>query len=517
MAILPVKPSEVSRGLFSAVMSWMLRQRIGQIQHFMRNPHEVQQQVFKRLMTDGARSSWGELYGYASIDSPQTFRERVPVQDYEQVQPYIERVMKGEQGLLWPSEIKWFAKSSGTTAARSKFIPVSKEALEECHFAGGKDVMALYCHNVPETRVFSGRGLVMGGSHQVNKLQEGTYFGDVSAVMMQNMPMAARFIRTPDLSIALMEDWEEKIARMAETTVKQNVTHIAGVPTWTLVLIEHLFKMTGANNLLDIWPNLELYIHGGVSFKPYRKRFAELIPAGQVNYLETYNASEGFFAIQDQPGSEDLLLMLDYGIWYEFIPLSELDSDAPRTLGLEEVQVGKVYALVISTNAGLWRYRIGDTVRVTCTDPYRIQVAGRIRHFINAFGEEVIVENADRAIEKASAATGALVREYTAAPIYFEAGEKGGHEWLLEFDNPPDSLEAFTRALDEALQEINSDYAAKRYKDMALKMPVVRSVPPQTFYNWLKAKGKLGGQHKVPRLSNERGYLEEILAIAAAG
>jgi hypothetical protein len=345
----------------------------------------------------------------------------------------------------------------------------------------------------------------------VNKLNEGTYFGDVSAVMMQNMPMAARFIRTPDLSIALLDDWEEKIERMAETTMRQNVTHIAGVPTWTIVLIEHLFKKTGKNNLLDIWPNLELFIHGGVSFAPYRKRFGELIPSPDMNYLETYNASEGFFAIQDELDRQDLLLMLDYGIYYEFMPVSEFDRDEPRTVGLEGLELGKVYALVISTNAGLWRYRIGDTVRITCLDPFRVQVAGRIRHFINAFGEELIVENADRAIEVASAATGALVREYTAAPIYFEAGEKGGHEWLLEFDTPPESLQAFTEALDRSLQEINSDYAAKRHKDLALTMPIVRAVPPNTFYEWLKRKGKLGGQHKVPRLSNTREHLEEIL------
>ena len=351
----------------------------------------------------------------------------------------------------------------------------------------------------------------MGGSHQVNKLQEGTYFGDVSAVMMQNMPMAARFIRTPDLSIALMEDWEEKIERMAETTLKQNVTHIAGVPTWTIVLIEHLFQKTGKDNLMDIWPNMELYIHGGVSFTPYRKRFSELIRSADMNYLETYNASEGFFAIQDELGSNDLLLMLDYGIYYEFIPMSEMDREQPDTVGLDGLELGKVYALVISTNAGLWRYRIGDTVRVTSLSPFRVQVAGRIKHFINAFGEEVIVENADRAIQAASTATGALVREYTAAPIYFEAGEKGGHEWLVEFDAPPASLTEFTEALDRELKEVNSDYAAKRHKDMALGMPVLKAVPPNTFYNWLKSKGKLGGQHKVPRLSNNREYLEEIL------
>ena len=497
--------------MFNAVFSWMLKQRIGQIEDFMKHPHRVQEDVFRRLIQDGSKTVWGRDHDYDSIKTPEQYCQRVPIQDYEDFQPLVERVMQGEQGLLWPSEIKWFAKSSGTTGARSKFIPVSKESLEECHFAGGKDLMSIYCSLVPDTKVFSGRGLVMGGSHQVNKLQEGTYFGDVSAVMMQNMPMAARFIRTPDLSIALMEDWEEKIERMAETTLKQNVTHIAGVPTWTIVLIEHLFQKTGKDNLMDIWPNLELYIHGGVSFTPYRKRFSELIRSADMNYLETYNASEGFFAIQDELGSNDLLLMLDYGIYYEFIPMSEMDREQPDTVGLDGLELGKVYALVISTNAGLWRYRIGDTVRVTSLSPFRVHVAGRIKHFINAFGEEVIVENADRAIQAASTATGALVREYTAAPIYFEAGEKGGHEWLVEFDAPPASLTEFTEALDRELKEVNSDYAAKRHKDMALGMPVLKAVPPNTFYNWLKSKGKLGWQHKVPRLSNNREYLEEIL------
>ena len=459
----------------------------------------------------------GRQHGYRDLRSVSDYRARVPISDYEDMQPWVERVMAGEQGLLWPEEIKWFAKSSGTTGARSKFIPVSPTALEECHFKGGKDLMSLYCHNVPDTGVFSGRGLVMGGSHQVNKLAEGSFYGDVSAVMMQNMPMAARFIRTPDLSIALMEDWEEKIDRMAERTMKQNVTHIAGVPTWTLVLIRRIFEMAGTDNLLDIWPNLELYIHGGVSFEPYRGVFADLIRSDSMHYVETYNASEGFFAIQDRIGARDMLLMLDYGIYYEFIPMSEMEREQPKTIGLDEVEAGKNYAIVITTNAGLWRYRIGDTVRFTSTDPYRVQVSGRIKHFINAFGEEVIVENADRAVAAACAATGAAVREYSAAPIYFEGDEKGGHEWAVEFSQVPTDLDAFTAALDAELRSINSDYDAKRHKDMALALPRLHAVPEGTFYRWLKARGKLGGQHKVPRLANDRTTLEEILESAEVG
>ncbi len=514
------KPGQVPRGVFNSVFSWMLRQRFGQIEHFIRHAGEVQERLFADLLRHGAKTEWGRKHGYADLRTVEQFRARVPISDYEDLQPWIERVMAGEQQVLWPSEIRWFAKSSGTTAARSKFIPVSREALEDCHFKAGRDLMAIYCLRYPDTHVFTGRGLVMGGSHQVNKLSEGSWFGDVSAVMMQNLPMAARFIRTPDLRIALMEDWEEKIQAMAETTIKQNVTHIAGVPTWTLVLIERIFQLTGADNLRDVWPNLELYIHGGVSFKPYRDRFAELIRprAGEdaMRYLETYNASEGFFGIQDKLDRDDMLLMLDYGIFYEFIPFEHLDDPQPPTVGLEELKVGKLYAPVISTNAGLWRYRIGDTIRVTDDSPYRIQVAGRIKHFINAFGEEVIVDNADAAVRAASRDTGLRVREYTAAPVYFEAGAKGAHEWLVEFEGTPspEALEAFTRALDAELQAVNSDYGAKRHKDMALRLPTLHAVPPGTFHGWLKAKGKLGGQHKVPRLANERGLLEEIKAQA---
>ncbi|MFT7589255.1 MAG: hypothetical protein ACI959_001472 [Limisphaerales bacterium] len=495
------------------MMSYMLKLRIKQIDHFMKYSQETQLEMFHKLIEKGKQTQWGNSHGYKDIKSVEDFQEQVPIQDYEDLEPWINRVMKGEQGLLWPSEIKWFAKSSGTTSARSKFIPVSKEALEDCHFMGGKDLMALYFHNNPSSRVFSGRGLVMGGSHQVNKLSEGSFYGDVSAVMMQNMPVAARFIRTPDLSIALMDDWEDKIEAMANTTLKQNVTHIAGVPTWTLVLIRRLFEKTGKDNLAEIWPNLELYIHGGVSFRPYKKIFSQLIRSSQMHYLETYNASEGFFGVQDTLDRDDMLLMLDYGIFYEFIPMDQMNEAQPKTVLLDQVEKGKVYALVISTNAGLWRYRIGDTVRFTDTNPYRVQVSGRIKHFINAFGEEVIVDNADRAIQKACDVSGARVRDYTAAPIYFEGNARGGHEWIIEFEAPPDSLTQFVIELDQALQDVNSDYAAKRFKSIALELPVVHAVKEGTFYKWLKSKGKLGGQHKVPRLSNTRQYVEEILTL----
>lgn len=542
--------------MFNSVFSWMLRQRFGQIEHFMRHPLETQEELFGYLMGKGRRTAWGKAHGYGSIapdfDGLERFKQQVPISDYPDLQPWIERIMAGEQQVLWPSEITWFAKSSGTTSAKSKFIPVSKESLDDCHFKAGRDLMAIYCLRYPDTHVFSGRGLVMGGSHQVNKLSEGTRYGDVSAVMMQNMPMAARFIRTPDLSIALMDDWEEKIQAMAETTIKQNVTHIAGVPTWTLVLIERIFQLTGVDNLREVWPNLELYIHGGVSFQPYRDRFAELIrplektpgpdalgfsggpsllrgrhaassetATQPMRYLETYNASEGFFGIQDKLEREDMLLMLDYGIFYEFIPFAHLNDANPPTVGLDQLEVGKIYAPVISTNAGLWRYRIGDTIRVTDDAPFRVQVAGRIKHFINAFGEEVIVENADAAIRSACQATGATVREYTAAPVYFEAGQKGAHEWLIEFEQEPrenaGGLNGFVEALDQGLQAVNTDYAAKRFKDMALRLPTLHALPQGSFHHWMKSKGKLGGQHKVPRLSNERELVETLKAQVGLG
>lgn len=513
MPRIPRKPSEVPRGLFNTVFSWILKQRVGQIEQFMKHPHGVQRLTYRRLISDAQDTEWGQKYRYNEIGSVNEFRERVPISDYEDLQPWIERLMQGEQNLLWPTPIKWFAKSSGTTAARSKFIPVSNEALEECHFKGGKDLMTLYCHNVPDTGVFSGRGLVMGGSHQVNQLAEGSFYGDVSAVMMQNMPMAARFIRTPDLSIALMDDWEEKIEKMAEATLKQNVTHIAGVPTWTIVLIRRLFEKTGVENIREIWPNLELYIHGGVSFEPYRDTFKELIRGEGMHYIETYNASEGFFALQDTLDEHDLLLMLDYGIFYEFIPMEDFDSDQPKTVLLDEVEVGKNYAVVISTNAGLWRYRIGDTVRFTSIDPYRIRVSGRVKHFINAFGEELIVENADKALAMTCAELGAEIREYTAAPVYFEGDKKGGHEWIIEFSEEPADLSLWKQKLDLNIRSLNSDYDAKR--QMAIDELSLQTAPQGTFYKWLKFKGKLGGQHKIPRLSNNREILEEIKEIAA--
>lgn len=499
--------------LLHNIASWFFTREVSRIQSVAENPLDAQERMFNYLVQTARDTQWGQKFDYTSIKTFSDYQNRFPVQDYDFFKTEIERIMKGEDNVLWPGTTSWFAKSSGTTSDKSKFIPVTKVSLDDCHFKGSRDLLAMYLTNHPESNLFAGKGLVMGGSHQVNQLNEYSRFGDVSAVMMQNLPIFAHLVKTPNLSIALMSEWEEKIEKMAQHTVKQNVTHIAGVPTWTIVLIRRLFEITGKNNLRDIWPNLELYIHGGVSFKPYREQFNQLIRGDDMNYLETYNASEGFFAFQDRLKADDMLLILDNGIFYEFIPVEEFDKEFPRTISLAEVEVGKNYGLVISTNAGLWRYKVGDTIRFTSTHPFRVQVSGRIKHFINAFGEEVIVDNSDEAVRKASLATGAIIKDYTAAPIYFSGEGKGGHEWIIEFDKQPDDLKTFTEVLDNTLQSINSDYEAKRYKNIALEMPVIHIAPQGTFYNWLKSRDKLGGQHKVPRLSNERIYIEEILAL----
>lgn len=499
--------------LFNSIISWFLKQRIPQIEWFTEHPLRAQEEVFFQLMDAAKDTEWGRKFDYESIDNIQRFKERVPVSDYDGIKPYIDRLIKGEQNLLWPTEVKWFAKSSGTTSDRSKFIPVTNEALEECHFKAGRDLMAMYCHNNPNTRVFSGKGVVMGGSTQVNKLNESAQYGDVSAVLMRNMPLLAQIIKAPSLKVTLLENYEEKINRMAEDTIKRNITHLVGVPTWTVVLIKKIFEITGKDNLAEIWPNMELYIHGGVSFTPYREQFKALIRKDNMHYMETYNASEGFFGIQHSLLKPDILLMLDYGIFYEFCPMEELGKDHPKTIQLDQVEPGKNYALIISTNSGLWRYLIGDTIQFTSTFPFRIRVSGRTKHFINAFGEEVIVDNADKAILAASRLTHSIVKDFTAGPIYFKdtADAKGGHEWIIEFEKEPEDLQRFTQLLDEKLREVNSDYDAKREKNMALNLPTVHKAKKGTFYNWLKSKGKLGGQNKVPRLANNRHYLNEIM------
>lgn len=488
-----------------------MRLRQSAIENFIGSPSDSQLKEFHSLISSGQYTEWGKRYDYDSFNSIADFKKAVPITDYETLKPYIERIMEGEQNILWNTDITWFAKSSGTTSDKSKFIPVSREALTDNHYLGARDVLALHFREFPDSKVMSGKCLVIGGSHQVNQLAENSFYGDLSAVMLQNQPGYTHMVRTPSLDIALMNEWEEKIEMMAKATMQENVTFIAGVPTWTIVLIKRIFELAGTNNLRDVWPNLELYIHGGVSFTPYRQQFKQFIPVRDMYYRETYNASEGFFAAQDDTGQEGMLLMLSHGIFYEFIPMEEWGKEHPDTLNLNDVEVGKNYALVISTNGGLWRYVVGDTVQFTSLTPHRIKVSGRLKHFINAFGEEVIVDNSDAAIAAASAKTGAVVNDYTAAPVYMTGESNGAHEWIIEFEHLPVPLDTFVEAMDKHLQSINSDYEAKRHKDIALRAPVVHIMPKGGFNRWLKDRGKLGGQHKVPRLSNERTWLEEML------
>lgn len=487
--------------------------RLNQIDLFRKYPVEVQKQVFSQLIRDAVETKWGLNYGYSSIKTVSEFQSNVPVNPYEKLEPEIDKIRRGENNVLWPGSIKWFAKSSGTTNDKSKYIPVSKEALEYCHFRGGRDVMALYMNNYADSRILGGKGLIVGGSQQINKYNNDMYYGDLSAVLIQNLPFWVNFIRTPDVSIALMSEWEEKIERMADETIKENVTSISGVPSWTMVLIKRILEKTGKTNLCDVWPNLEVFIHGGVSFVPYREQYKQLIAFANMRYMETYNASEGFFGIQDDPTKDDMLLMLDYGIFYEFVPFENIGDENPKAYTVADVEIGKNYAMLISTNGGLWRYMIGDTVQFTSLFPHKIKITGRTKNFINAFGEELIVENAERALEAACRQTGASIKEYTAAPIYLQIGSKGGHEWLIEFVTQPNDICIFVEMLDETLKSLNSDYEAKRYKNISLDPPKVHIAREGVFYLWLKNKGKLGGQHKIPRLVNNRNYIDELLQL----
>ncbi len=499
--------------ILSSIISWLSTKRLWQIDLFMKYPHNVQFETFAKLIDRAKNTEWGKKYNYNKISTIEDFKKNIPLQDYNDIKPYVNRLRNGEQNLLWPSEIKWFAKSSGTTSDKSKFIPVSKEALEDCHFRGGKDILSLYTRENPTTKIFKGKGLTLGGSHKINNFSNQSFYGDLSAVLIENLPFWAEFLRTPRPEIALMDVWDEKIQKIAEETIKQDVTNIAGVPSWTLVLAKHILEITGKKNLIEVWPNLELFIHGGISFVPYREQFDKLIPKKGMNYMETYNASEGFFAIQNSLFSDDMLLMLDYGIFYEFLPLSQIDKKNPETIQLKDVEINKNYALVISTNAGLWRYIIGDTIKFTNKYPYKIKITGRIKHFINAFGEELIIDNTDKALEIACKKTNAEIVEYTAGPIYMDDNQKGGHQWIIEFEKKPDNIDYFAEILDNALKSLNSDYEAKRYKNITLDFPKITIVEKGTFYKWLKKNKKIGGQHKIPRLSNNRKYIDEILNV----
>lgn len=502
---------------FNSIFAWIIKKRLHQIDLFRKYPLEVQYELFERLILMARYTEFGLKYNFDDISTYDHFRKQVPLQEYEDIEPWVDRLIAGEQNLLWPTETKWFAKSSGTTSSRSKLIPVSRESLEECHYKGGKDLLAIYYDAIPNRKLYNGKHLIIGGSAQINPLSYDSYYGDLSAIIVKNLPWWAELRRTPSKEIALMSEWESKIEKMALSTIEEDVYILAGVPSWTMVLSSKILEITGKSNLKEVWPNLELFMHGGVNFEPYREEFKRLIPDPEMHYVETYNASEGFFGIQDIVDTGDLLLMLDYGIYYEFIPMESYKGVHSTTvIDLSEVEPGVNYAMVISTNAGIWRYIIGDTVMFTSTLPYRFKITGRTKSFINTFGEELIVDNADQAIAFASKKTGAQIRDYTASPIYMKNLDRGGHEWLIEFVQPPDNAERFKNMLDERLRELNSDYDAKRYNNMILDEPLIHCAAEGTFDSWLKSKGKLGGQHKVPRLSNNREIMEQILQFEQA-
>lgn len=498
--------------ILNSIISLVNSSRLSQIEDYATRGDAIQQEQLLSLLKVARNTEYGQQLKFNSIWSEIEFQQRVPVVDYEGVRTYVDRLREGEKNVLWPGEIKWFAKSSGTTSTKSKFIPVSKESLENCHFRGGKDVISLYLRNFPDTELLSGKCLTLGGSHQINSFSNDSYYGDLSAILIENSPFWSNFIRTPAQNIALIENWEEKLEKITQATLSENVTSLAGVPSWFLILLKHILKHTGKSSLKEVWPNLELFIHGGINFTPYREQYSAIIP-GAMHYMETFNASEGFFAIQDVPGEEGMLLMLDYGIYYEFVPLSEVGNPFPKAYTLSQVQVGVDYAMVITTNGGLWRYLIGDTVRFTSLSPFRVVVSGRTKHYINAFGEELMIDNADRALQKACEATGAIVTEYTAAPVFISSQTQGHHQWLIEFERDPDQPTRFVEVLDETLKQLNSDYEAKRYKSITLIQPVVIRARQNLFIDWMRMRNKLGGQNKVPRLSNTREYMDELLKL----
>ncbi|MFQ3239879.1 MAG: hypothetical protein ACI9NI_002196 [Olleya marilimosa] len=498
--------------LVNSIASWFLKKRFHQIELFLKYPNEVQQELLFSLLDIAKDTEVGKKHEFASIKNYATFADRVPISTYEDLQDSIERSRQGVNNIFWPKPIKWFAKSSGTTSAKSKFIPVSFDSLEDCHYAASKDLLCMYLNNNEDSQLFTGKSLRLGGSKELYK-ENGTAFGDLSAILIDNMPFWAEFSSTPSSKVSLMSDWETKMAAIVNETINENVTSLAGVPSWMLVLLNNVLDKTDKTSLFDVWPNLEVYFHGGVSFNPYIEQYRNILPKKDFKYYEIYNASEGFFAIQDQNYSGDLLLMLDYGIFYEFIPMDTFGTKDQKVIPLSEVERNKNYAVVITTNAGLWRYMIGDTVRFVSISPYRIKVSGRTKHHINVFGEELIIENAEDALKKVCKKTKSEIVDYTAAPIFMEGKEKGAHEWLIEFKTPPKDINYFNELFDNALKSLNSDYEAKRYNNMTLNKPKIHIAREQLFYDWLKQNNKLGGQHKVPRLSNTRQYMDELILL----
>ena len=491
----------------------VFKQRVKKIAKYATEAENIQRSVLAKLVNSASGTEWGIKHKYSSISNYEQFAKSVGVQDYETLKGYIDRMRHGEKDVLWRGRCKWYAKSSGTTNDKSKFIPVTSQGLQRAHYKGGFDVVAQYVANNPKSRIFSGKGLILGGSHASNYNLPGTLVGDLSAILIENCSPFVNMMRVPGKDIALLSDFEEKMEKIARATCNVNVTNLSGVPSWMMAVLKHMLDITGKSSVEELWPNLEVFFHGGVAFTPYREQYLQLIKKSDMKYMETYNASEGFFGIQNDPKDPAMLLMIDYDIFYEFIPFEEFDSPNPTVLPLWEVEVGKNYAMLISTSCGLWRYMIGDTVRFTSKDPYKIVITGRTKHFINAFGEELMVDNAEKGLQAACAATGAQVLEYTAAPVFMDANAQCRHQWLIEFSKEPSSLELFTDTLDTALQQINSDYEAKRYKNKTMQKLEIVVARKALFNDWLKAKGKLGGQHKVPRLSNSRQYIEELMLL----
>jgi phenylacetate-coenzyme A ligase PaaK-like adenylate-forming protein len=498
--------------ILNSIASWIMKKRMHQIELFMKYPQDVQDEWLRKLVKTARDTQFGSKHHFASITSYHDFKEQIPLQDYESLKPLIEKGRRGQHDVLWPGEIKWFAKSSGTTD-KSKFLPVTKESLDGCHYNGGRDMVTLHCVNNPETQLFTGKNLALGGSSQTDLINNHeSHHGDVSAIVIKNLPLWAEYFRAPDIEIALIDKWEVKLERMAHATMNENVTSLAGVPSWMLVLLRQILDHKKVNSIKDVWPNLELYFHGGVSFTPYEEQFKKIFDNSNIRYMQVYNASEGFFGIQDRVKANDMLLMLDYGVFYEFIPLEDVHKENPRAYTISQVNTSTVYEMVITTNAGLWRYRLGDTIQFTSTSPYRFIITGRTKHFINVFGEELMIHNAEQALKAACEKTHALINEYTAAPV-FMGDHNGTHEWIIEFEKLPNNLDYFADVLDQSLKQLNSDYEAKRYNNYVLKFPQVRSVAKGTFHKWLASQNKLGGQFKVPRLSNERKFVDEILRI----
>jgi len=498
--------------VINAMVKAYLDSRMDRLHQTAEKSDQFQAETLQTLLSKGRETLFGADHRFENIRDYDQFRKLVPIRSYESIFPYIERSLNGERNVLWPGSIRWFAKSSGTTNDRSKFIPVTKESLDECHYKGGRDVLTCYNAWQPEHTLFEGKSLVLSGS--LHTAADSPFqAGDISAVLLENMPWWMHYFRAPSKEIALMGNWEEKLDRLAEAIIPEDITFLSGVPSWMLVLLKRVLELEGKTQLREVWPNLQLFIHGAVNFAPYRPLYQNLSAGNEIHYLETYNASEGFFALQDRENKNDMLLMTDYGVYYEFVPLNKLDQPEEHVVPLESVELGKAYALVITTNAGLWRYLIGDTVEFTSLRPYRLRIVGRTKHFINAFGEELMVENAETALAIACQQCHASIREFTVAPIFQTAHQPGGHEWLIEFEEAPSNLPIFAERLDSELRKVNADYDAKRTGNFAMGLPQIHAVEKGLFYRWMSSRGKTGAQHKVPRLSNDRIWIEQLQAL----